>query len=329
MALLRYLLLPLAWLGRQRGRAVAAAMVVAIALPPVGEALKPFVTPAVFCLLTLSFLRADIAAARPNLARPGLVLASTGWTMLAVPTLFGAAIWASGLQSHAPDLVTALMLQAVTSPVMAAPAFAALMGLDGTLALATLILGSALVSLTAPAFAALFAFGVELSPVTLGLKLGILLGGSAAIASLVRLLAGAEAIRRRRDEIDGANVVTLYLFAAALMSDFAQRTIATPWTVIGLIVLAFAISFGLLLLTALVFRGAGREQAFAIGVVASQRNLGLMLAAAGGSVSQLVWLYMAAGQFPIYLWPLMLEPIVRRLNGKPAQAANAIVSADR
>jgi hypothetical protein len=38
---------------------------------------------------------------------------------------------------------------------------------------------------------------------------------------------------------------------------------------------------------------------------------------------------MAAGQFPIYLWPLMLEPIVRRLNGKPAQAANAIVSADR
>lgn len=57
----------------------------------------------------------------------------------------------------------------------------------------------------------------------------------------------------------------------------------------------------LLLVTSLVFRWAGRENAFALGLVTSQRNLGLMLAATGGAAPPLVWLYIAVSQFPIYL----------------------------
>src|SRR5580704_9960731 len=81
----------LAWLGRQGSRAIAAVVFIAIAMPPVDALFKPFVTEAIFALLCLAFLRVDIAALRGHIRKPGLVLAATAWTSLAVPALIGAA----------------------------------------------------------------------------------------------------------------------------------------------------------------------------------------------------------------------------------------------
>jgi hypothetical protein len=46
----------------------------------------------------------------------------------------------------------------------------------------------------------------------------------------------------------------------------------------------------------------------------SQRNMGLMVAATGGVLPGLTWLYFALSQFPIYLSPQLLKPIVGRLE---------------
>jgi BASS family bile acid:Na+ symporter len=44
--------------------------------------------------------------------------------------------------------------------------------------------------------------------------------------------------------------------------------------------------------------------------MSAQRNMGLMLAATGGAVPELTWLYFAIAQFPIYLSPyLFARPI--------------------
>ena len=59
--------------------------------------------------------------------------------------------------------------------------------------------------------------------------------------------------------------------------------------------------------------GAGRERAFALALMASQRNMGLMLAATSGALPDLTWLYFAIAQFPIYLLPAMLQPLARKL----------------
>ena len=120
----------LAWLGGQGTRAVAALVFIGVAVPPIGELLKPFVSEAIFLLLCISFMRVDTGALREHLRRPGVVLAATAWTTLGVPLLSGASCLATGVNAHSPDLFLALMLQAVASPMMAAPALAALMGLD-------------------------------------------------------------------------------------------------------------------------------------------------------------------------------------------------------
>ena len=76
--------------------------------------------------------------------------------------------------------------------------------------------------------------------------------------------------------------------------------------------MSFGLSLAMMALTALAFRRAGWEQALALAFVTTQRNLGLMLAVAGTSLEPAVWFYFAIAQFPIYLLPQLLQPLVRR-----------------
>jgi BASS family bile acid:Na+ symporter len=303
----------LAWLGRQGTRAIAALVFIGIAAPPIGALLKPFVTAAIFGLLTIAFVRVDAAALRGYVRRPALALAATGWTVLVIPTALGAAGVVAHLDARAPELFLGLMLQAVASPMMAAPSFAALIGLDATLVLVTLIFASACTPITAPVFSHAFVgASLELSPLTLGVRLFALIVGSAVAGLGIRRFAGAESIQRRTDEIDGLNIVVAFVFVAAVMEHVAARAVERPLTMLGLAAGAVGIFVAVFGMTALVFAWAGRDRAFAVGFVTSQRNMGLMLAATGGALPDGTWLYFAAAQLPIYLSPLLLRSLAGR-----------------
>lgn len=307
---------PLAWLGRQGTRAIAALVVIGIAVPPLGEWLRPFVGEAVFLLLCISFMRVDLKALRDHLGRPAIVLAATAWTTVAVPVIVGIGCLATGLEKNSPDLFLGLMLQAVASPMMASPALAALMGLDSTLVLITLVTGTALVPLTAPLLAYVFLGGaLSLSPFGLGVKLLLILVGSLGAAAVIRSVVGVAAIRRHRELIDGVNILILQVFVSAVMGSVAGSIWRAPLQVAGLALLAFAIFFALLGVTMLVFRRLGPERALALGLMVSQRNMGLMVAATDGILPGLTWLYFALSQFPIYLSPQLLKPIAGKLTG--------------
>jgi BASS family bile acid:Na+ symporter len=42
-----------------------------------------------------------------------------------------------------------------------------------------------------------------------------------------------------------------------------------------------------------------------------------MIAATGGRVPELTWLYIAMAQFPVYLLPHLLKPVLARLGETP------------
>jgi hypothetical protein len=314
----------LAGLGAQGTRAIAALVFIGIVAPPIGELLRPFVTEAIFLLLCISFMRVDIGSLRAHLRRPGIVVAATAWTTLGVPAIFGIGCLATGLDARSPELYLALMLQAVASPMMAAPALAALMGLDSTLVLITLVTSTALVPITAPLFAYVF-FGtaLTLSPWGLGLKLFAILAGSLFVAAGIRWAVGTSAIKRHAAAIDGLNILILFVFVAAVMGTVVGSFLADPVRMLRLAMLAFALFFALLGTTMLIFRKAGCERALALGLMVSQRNMGLMLAATDGVLPGSTWLYFALCQFPIYLSPQMLKPIVRKLSRPKDEPAAA------
>ena len=70
----------------------------------------------------------------------------------------------------------------------------------------------------------------------------------------------------------------------------------------------------LLAATMLVFRRLGHQRALTLGLLVSQRNMGLMVAATAGALPELTWLYFAMSQFPIYLAPQLLKPLVGRMG---------------
>jgi BASS family bile acid:Na+ symporter len=312
----------LSWLGRQGTRAVAASLFIGIIVPPLAALLKPGFAFALFALLCLAFLRVDPVEVRAHFSRPKLIAAAAAWMMLGTPVLIGLSLLTLDVTDRAPGLYIAMILQAAAPPVISAPTLAALMGLDAALSLATLVVCTAVTPLTAPVFAALFIGpSMAIPPVALGAKLLAMLGGAAVVAWLVRRVAGQSWIDRQMDSIDGLSVIALFFFAVALMDGVLVSIINEPMKVLALTALSFGLSFGLAALTTLVFVRLGASQAFALGLAAGNRNMGLMLAAAGAAVPDLTWLYFATAQFPIYLMPAMLKPLARRLAPRPIASA--------
>ncbi len=189
----------LAFLGRHGTRAVAVSIFLGLAVPPLAALFKPLVSAAIFLLLILAFLRVDARELRAHFAEPGLVVLATVWIMVAVPAALGLVFLALGLPGRVPDLFVGLMLQASAPPIMAAPAFAALMGLEAALSLATLVLCMAVTPLTAAACAEIFV-GAELSPspLALGVQLLLILAGSVLAAAVIRAIAGKAWVERQR-----------------------------------------------------------------------------------------------------------------------------------
>ena len=308
------MLAALGWLGRQGTRAIAISIFVGLALPQLAAIFKPFVTEQIFLLLFLAFLRVHPTQLIRHVKSPRLVFSAAAWIMLVLPACFGALFLLAGHDRY-PGLFLALILQIAAPPIMSAPAFAALLGLDAALSLVLLVLSVLLTPLTASVFVALFGTTVvAVPPLELGIKLFVLLAGAALCASVVARLAGSDWISRQYERIDGLNVIILFAFAVALMEEVHASLFSQPLLVLGLAALAFAFSLGILAATTLIFRVAGLPRAFAIGLSASHRNMGLMLAATGGAVPELTWLYFALAQFPIYLLPQLLQPVARRLR---------------
>ena len=153
---------------------------------------------------------------------------------------------------------------------------------------------------------------MSISPLALGLKLSAMLLGSALTALIVRRLAGRARIVRYAEQFDGLSVILMFIFIAAVTGGVGAVLLSNPGLALGLAALAFILTLLLSGSTMIVFARLGRPQAAALGLMASQRNMGLMLGAAGAVLPDLVWLYLALAQLPIYTLPQLMKPVLRR-----------------
>ena len=303
---------PLRVIGQHHAHALPISLLLAMAIPPLGSVLRPFVTEAVFAMLVVAFLRLDMAAVVSHIRRPGLLLAATAWTSLAIPATFVLLCRFAGIPDHSPELYPGLLMQGLASPMMSAPALVALVGFDATLVLMTLVLSTAIVPVTAPFFAALSGAEFQLTPLQLGFKLMAILLGALILGWLIRRRLGARKIEQMKPELDGINILLMFSFMSAVLGDLGYRLVENPGSVAGLLLLSIGVFVIIMGVTWLVFSGSGAVQALSLAVMASLRNMGLMLAGVGGVVPEMSWTYFAVSQFPIYLAPWILQRLSRR-----------------
>lgn len=301
----------LGWVGRHGKAVLAAGIFLGLAVPALAALFRPLLTPSVIALLAFTLMRMDWGMLAGHFRRPRPAMLLVVWLLAASPALMALATRLAGLPE---GLAAAMLLWAASPPLIAAPALATLLGLDGALALVGTALATFAMPLTLPPLALLLAgidVGLDLGP--LFLRLALLTFGALALAILGRWIFGAAAITRHPGRIDGAIVLTLLAFAVAAMDGITEQAMAEPLRVGGFVLAAFAANLSFQVLGALAFSRLPRRTALALGVTSGNRNLAVLVGSLGAAAPPDVFLYFAVGQLPIYLLPGLLAPIYRRL----------------
>ena len=296
----------LAWLGRQGTRALAASIFLGLAVPPLAAYVKPHLGEAIVVMLPLAFpARRPGRTARPfHAARPDRRrhrMGDAGRCPLCSARCFG--------HRRRPEHAGAVLHAGAANVGAGTDVLGGVRRADGARRGAHACQPDRQQRVVADHHRRiqLFFLGTSLfSPIELGIKLFFFFAASGAIAYAIRRIAGRAWIERQNEPIDGLNVIAVFIFAIAAMDGVRATISCWPircWSRSSFTALAFALALGLIAITALVFLRAGLDRALAIGLIAGNRNIGVMLAATGTSLPDLAWFYFALAQFPIYLLP--------------------------
>lgn len=300
------------FLGRHATAAMALGVFIGLAVQPLAAATRPVLMPAVWALLALSMMRLEPAAFAAQLRRPLRMGAVLIWMLVATPLAMWAVVAALPL---AGGVKAALVLTAASSPLMSTPAIGLILGLDAVLILAVLVVATLLIPLTLP-IGALALLGLDLDTGMLELmwRLGALVGSAALAAVALRAIIGRRRIGENRFMLDGVAVLLLWLFAVPLMDGITARLFAEPLHMLFLTFLSFAVYIGLMVTGAAVFGLLWRERraALSAGLASGCRNLAVIIAVMPDDVDPEIMTYFALAQFPIYIMPSVMQPLVGR-----------------
>lgn len=312
---------PFLFLARHAQWVLVAGLLAGIALPAAAGILRPYIPEMVALILFLSALRMDVAALkisrRSALSDLLLVLAlQLLWPLVtyAILTLLPVPIvWR--------DVLTVLYAAAAIS---GAPAFAFLMGLDGARAMRLLVLGTALMPLTSlPVLALLPNVAAETSLLSVSFRLLVLIA-LAAIAALtlrrpVMAILGSEG----PGIVNGLNALMLAIFVLALMDAIQPVLLTDPLRVAGVLAIACLANLGAqIAYAAMVHLRAKADGRLADiseltpTIIAGNRNMALFLAALPASVTNPWLLFIGCYQVPMYVTPLIMGPLLKRLGAR-------------
>ena len=303
------------FLARFAPQAMAGGVFVGLLFPGLSDLFWPMLTPAVWGLLFLAMLRIDWVDMKARLRRPVFVAALLVWMLVVTPCMMAGILHFVDIR---PGLEAAMVLTAASSSLFSTPVLALMFGLDAALLLIVLVAATLLVPITMP-LAALFLLGFDMGadPIALMGRMSLLVLSAVICVFLVRRIFGMRRIMQKSSVIEGLSVILLILFAVAIMQGVTLRILADPLDIAYVAALSFAAYIGLMLVSCAVFYWGvpevGMRGALSAGFISGTRNLAIILAVLPASVDSDVPLFFAVGQFPIYIMPIILKPVFRRL----------------
>lgn len=300
------------WAGRHGTLILPVGVAIGLAFQPLAWLMRPLLAPSIFLMLVVLFIRLDFVEAFERLRRPALLAASVVLAMVVIPSLTAGLLV---LFPQSPGLALAFVLYTASPPNFAAAALAFMIGLDGALAVAMVLTGLALHPVLTPAFVEVFTGGAISIPAgELALRLALLIGGAALLAGACRLALGRARRARAGPALDGLNLVLLLVFAVALMAGIPAQIAERPKYALALVAVVFGLHLALNAVTAAIFWRCGTTPAATVGFCSGGRNIAPAMAVLGPAAPADTWLFFAVLQFPIYLLPMLLKPLYRRLT---------------
>lgn len=296
----------LAWLGRHATEALVAGVFIGLIFPHLAAVLQEWLSPLVLVFTAAAFLKADIQlVALAVWRRPLLPALLLIWLLVAVPVATAAIIHSL----HVPvQLAQALIVWAASPSMTAAIVFAALLGLDVTLATSLATLSIIAVPLTGPYLINWLAgVAAGMNVLTMMGRTAAFIGAALAMAWAVRRLAGQVALEKRACELNGAIIILLVLFGISLMGGVSDRLMSDPGHIIKYVAAAFMANLAAQITSSILFARAGSWRSATAALLTGNRNMSVLCANLGAASTPDIMLFFAASHVPIYLLPWMLR----------------------
>ncbi|MCZ7566827.1 MAG: hypothetical protein M5U08_25935 [Burkholderiales bacterium] len=306
----------LTYIGRHGALFLAFGVLLGLALPGLAATIRPLLLPALLVPLTIALLRLDWRLLGDAVRRPVLIAAVTAWVLVATPLLMSLALRQTPLP---PALVNAIILMAASAPVTMCATISLILRLDTALAVVAIVGATALMPFTLPAIALpLLGLALDIELGAFVLRFVLMVGTAFGIALAVRRLAGPDRLAPHAHALDATAVISLLVFAVAIMDGVTAAAIARPGYVIGTVAAAFAANLALQLAGTLAFVGLGARRALTVGLLSGNCNMGIILVALADKADFDTIMFFALGQIPMYMLPALLRPLYARLlAGRP------------
>jgi len=298
------------WLGRYGRWVLPVGLLVGLSLPAAAEPMRAAIPWCIALLLIVACLRIDVRpsellGAMPQVARLVVIL------QLLMPLLLAGLLWL--VDCPAAWRMPAVLV-AAAAPISGSPNLVSLLGEEPTLALRTLIVGTALMPLTCiPVLYVLDPSQSAASVLQASLTLLAVIGIAIVLASLIRRYWLREATRQLHAQLDGIAALLLAIVVVGLMSAI-HGAWDRPKLILGTLLLAIVINIGLQCLGIVIARLSRQPQRITVGVISGNRNIALYLTALPGVFTEPLLLFIACYQVPMYLTPLVGGLFYRRLG---------------
>ena len=272
--------------------------------------MKPLLIPGIIGPFIIALLRIDWERLIDHARQPFLVIALLIWLLIAAPFSIDALLDTLALTGGLHD---SLVLAAASAPLMASASLALIIGLDAPLAVVLTFTATALVPITLPPIALhLLGIDIDMAIGELMLRLAAVVGGSFAIAWLLRRFLPRGFTERHAKPLDGLAIIGLLVFAIAIMDGVTALALEQPGAVLAATAAVFGLNIFMQAIAALAFAWRGLRLALTAGLISGNRNLGLLVAAMADRASTDLLIVIAVAQFPIYILPMLQRRLYRR-----------------
>ena len=301
----------LARLGGLGPTALPFGLLLGLVVPALADMARPLFGPSIVAMLVLSIMRVDLTDLVARLRQPGRLALALVWLQLATPVATAWVVAGLGLPG---DLAMAMVLYAASPPLLASVAYAAMLGLDVSLALLGMVSATLLYPILLPPLVlALVGLELQVGTGALTLRLTLLIGGTFVVAMLLQRWFEAKRIARQRAVFDGLIVLVMIVFAVSVMGGMAERLVSEPLRLFILTVAAFGLNLALQGVGLATAAFLPRRSAVTLAMMTGQRNMGVLMAALGAAADPDVFLFFVLAQIPIYTLPALLRRSYARI----------------
>lgn len=282
-----------------------------VGLPGLAAIMAPWLPEMVAILLVITAFRIGHRPAFGALADLRWTLPAVLILQLALPLVLVFLLSAAGFGGT--PLALALVLACAAPTISGGASLAIILKQDPARMMQFLILGTAIFPLTILPVLIAVPVVVQVSfLVGVALRALLIILGAAAVGFALRhwLLRNPDA--RQIKAMDGASILFFAIIVIGLMAALGPMLRSDPFTALFWALAAFALSFGLQLITLLVLRRSPLANVSGpLALAAGNRNIALFLVSLPPDMMTPVMIFVACWQLPMYLTPILLQPLYR------------------